>query len=95
MIKRFPKESDPDEIKQELLELQYPVCSVKQLSKTENDQTIKLPLFAVELDNTKKGKEIYDLTRLLHTVILIESYRTRSGLKQCFRCQRFNHTFAG
>ena len=25
----------------------------------------------------------------------MESYRPRSGLKQCFRCQRFNHTWAG
>ena len=28
-------------------------------------------------------------------MITVESYRPRSVLKQCFRCQRFNHTWAG
>ena len=95
IIKRLPTETDPDEIKEALLQLDFPVRSVKQLSKTENNQVIKFPIFAIELENTEKAKEIYDLTRLLYTVILVESYRPRSGLKQCFRCQRFNHTFVG
>ena len=31
----------------------------------------------------------------MYTVVSVESYRPRSGLKQCFKCQEFNHTFAG
>ena len=28
-------------------------------------------------------------------VVSVEAYKPRSGMKQCFRCQRFNHTFPG
>ena len=28
-------------------------------------------------------------------MVSVKSYRPRSGLKQCFRCQRFNHTWPG
>ena len=95
MLKRLPKSTDAGEIKEELLAQWYPVRSVKQLTKKENNIEIKLPLFTLELDNTAKAKELYDLKILLYTVVALESYRPRSGLKQCFRCQRFNHTFSG
>ena len=54
-----------------------------------------MPLYILELVNSEKGKEIYNLNRLLYTLVSVEPYRPRSGLKQCFRCQKFNHTFAG
>ena len=56
---------------------------------------MKLPLFALELDNTAKAREIYKLKRLRYIVVAVESCRPRSGLKLCFRCQSFNYTFAG
>ena len=95
VLKRLPVNVNPDDIKEELTALGFPVRSVKQITKTENNQIIKLPTFPIELDNTEKAKEIYDLNRLLYTVVSVESYRPRAGLKQCFRCQRFNHTFVG
>ena len=95
VIKRLPNNADPNEIKEELIALGYPVKSVKQLSKVEEDRTVKFPVFPVELDNTEKAREIYNLTRLSYTVVAVDSYRPRAGLKQCFNCQRFNHTFAG
>ena len=66
-----------------------------KLTNTDNNTVIKKPLFTIELENTEKARQIYDLKRLLYTVIAVESYRPRAGIKQCFRCQRFNHTFAG
>ena len=95
MLKRLPKSTDPEEIKAELLHLGYPIRAVKQLTKKENNCEIKLPLYALELENNETAKEIYNLNRLMYTVVSVESYRPRSGLKQCFKCQRFNHTFAG
>ena len=67
--------------KHELLAQGYPVRSVKQLTKKENNIEIKLPLFALELENTAKAREIHYLKRLLYTVVAVESYRPRSGLK--------------
>ena len=95
VIKRLPTTAEPQEIKSELIELGYPVQSVKQLSKVEDNRTVKFPVFPVELDNTEKAREIYNLNRLFYTVVAVDSYRPRAGLKQCFRCQRFSHMFAG
>ena len=94
MIKRLPISADQEEIKPELSLLGFPVRSVRQLTKTVDDQLIQMPIFLTELVNNDKAKEIYNLKRLFYTVISVESYRPRSGLKQCFRCQRFNHTWA-
>ena len=52
-----------------------------------------MPLFILELKNTSAAREIYNLNRLLYTVVAVEPYRPRAGMKQCYRCQRFNHTF--
>ena len=95
VLKRLPANADPGEVKDELINIGYPVRSVKQMTKFENNQIHKMPLFIVELNNTEEARKIYDLNRLLYTVVSIESYRPRSGIKQCFRCQRFNHTFPG
>ena len=79
----MPTTADPDEIKAELIELGYPVSSVKQLTKVEDNRTVKFPVFPVELDNTEKAREIYNLNRLFYTVVAVDSYRPRAGLKQC------------
>ena len=95
ILKRLPSSTDPADIQTELSDLGFPVRAVKQFTKKDGDTIIKLPTFIVELTNSDKSKEIYDLKRLLYTVVAVESYRPRSGLKQCFRCQRFNHTWPG
>ena len=96
MLRKLPNNVDTEDLKQELINMQYPVRSAKQITKKEEDGTItKYPLYLLELENTDKGREIYDLTRLWYTVVSVESYRPRAGLKQCYRCQRFGHTFAG
>ena len=95
VLKRLPWDTDPVDVKEELINAGFPVRSVKQITKFENNQNIKLPLFILELQNTAQAREIYNLNRLLYTVVSVESYRPRSGMKQCYRCQRFNHTFPG
>ena len=95
MLTRMPACADPEEIKTELIAAGYPVHTVKQLTKFENNQTTKLPLFILELENSEKGREIYELKRLLYMVVSVKAYKPRSGMKQCYRCQRFNHTFPG
>ena len=95
ILKILPAYTYPEEVKAELITAGYPVRSVKQLSKIENNETIRLPLYILELNNTNKGREIYDLKRLLYKVVSLEAYKPRSGMKQCYRCQRFKHTFPG
>ena len=94
MLKRLPVDTETEEIKAELIALGYPVRSVKQFVKTEDNKVIKFPLFPIELENTEKGREIFNLNRLLYMVVSVDSFRPKAGMKQCFRCQRFNHMFA-
>ena len=75
VIKRLPITAEPEEIKSKLIELGFPVHSVKQLTRIEENRTVKLPVFPVELDNTEKAREIYNLNRFFYTVIAIDFYR--------------------
>ena len=61
ILKRLPSSVDPDEIKVELSNLGFPVRAVKQFTKKVNETNTKLPTFIIELQNTEKAKEIYDL----------------------------------
>ena len=56
MLTRMPACADPEEIKAELIAAGYPVRTVKQLTKFENNQTTKLPLFILELENSEKAE---------------------------------------
>lgn len=93
IIRRLPNNVDTQEIHAALEELGFEVQNVRQLKKTENGTDILYPLYAVSLTRSTKAQEIYQLNRLLFTVIKVESYKSSPGIKQCFRCQRFNHTF--
>ena len=95
ILKRLPSSADPKEIKLELPNLSFPVRAVKKFTKKVSETITKLPTYIIELENSEKSKEIYDLNRLFYTVVSVESYRPRFGLKQYFRCQRFNHTWPG
>ena len=57
MLKRLPKSTDAGEIKDEMLSQGYPVRSVKQLTRVENNTEIELPLFALDLDNSVKARK--------------------------------------
>ena len=54
MLKCLHLSMEPEEIKQEVLKLVFPVRSLKQFTKVENEQTIKIPVFSVELVTIEK-----------------------------------------
>lgn len=93
MIRRLPNNVDVDDIKAALTDLQYKVIAVRQLQKSENGVTTLFPLYAVSLERDAHASTIYSLTSLMHSIVRVESYKTTPGIKQCFRCQRFHHTF--
>lgn len=96
VIRNLPNDTNPDEIKSELLEKDFPVLEVKQLSSTRKTNNsvrdkIKIPLFLVTLKNEDKTREIMKLETLLYIKIKVENYIRPPGPKQCFKCQGFNH----
>ena len=73
MLKRLPKSTDTEERKAELLHLGYLVCSVKQITKKENNAETELPLFALELETNDQAREIYKWNRQMYIVVSLES----------------------
>jgi hypothetical protein len=53
-----------------------------------------LPPFLVTLTRNIKSREIFKLNSLNHIIIKVESYRTHTGLMQCYNCQNFGHVWA-
>jgi len=52
-----------------------------------------LPLFHVELALKENNKEIFKITKLLHTAVLIKKpYTKRKNPPQCYTCQAYGHT---
>jgi len=88
---RFLHHTTPTEkIKAELESLGFEVRGVSNaLNHTTKE---KLPLFFVDLKPNNKSKEIFELTRLLRTVVRVEEPHKKRIIPQCQRCQAYGHT---
>lgn len=53
------------------------------------------PLFYVDLEPKDNNKNIYEITHLSYTSVKIEEPHKSSGIPQCKKCQRWNHTKQG
>ncbi|KAL4122582.1 hypothetical protein QTP88_014884 [Uroleucon formosanum] len=53
-----------------------------------------LPLFFVDLEPTTHSNEIFQLTSLLHTKIIVEEPYKPKSISQCVNCQDYGHTKA-
>lgn len=51
-----------------------------------------MPMFFIDLKVSQNNKSIFNINRLLNTVVVIEPPRTKREIPQCERCQRFGHT---
>jgi hypothetical protein len=68
--------------------------SATHRSLAEGTSTVNLPLFLITLPRTSKSQEIFRLTCLCHIAIRVEAYRARTGLTQCYNCQKFGLVWA-
>ena len=51
-----------------------------------------LPLFFVEIQPNDNNKEIYNIDRLLNTIVKFEPPYKKRDVPQCIKCQGFGHT---
>lgn len=63
--------SDVEELKEDLLKLEFPVLKVNQMEKFNTKQ--KMPLFQIHLENNTKAKEIFKLQTLNFNIICIQN----------------------
>lgn len=91
MLKNIPASISEIDIYNELFRLQYPIISVRRLY----DKSRKpLQTCALDLQNSKEGKEILHLKTLFHCLVNIQPRTQRSSPIQCKNCQRFDHSQA-
>ncbi|KAJ4425423.1 hypothetical protein ANN_28038 [Periplaneta americana] len=95
MLRGLPPTIESDEIKDELLALNYPITSIRQLTKSirtdSQHELIKLQLWAFTYKNIENVPDIKGLRGLLHYRVTIEDYIGKTGPIQCYRCQSFGH----
>lgn len=53
-----------------------------------------LPLFFIDLEPQSNNKEIFNINRLLNSVVKFEPPHMKKEIVQCKRCQRYEHTKA-
>ena len=91
VIRNLPINTDIDEIKTELNANNFPIENVNQMFSFREKEKRKIPLFLVTLTNNENAQEIFKLESVLNIKIKIENYIPPQKIKQCFKCQQFNH----
>lgn len=90
IIKNLHQATETEEIVEALKEVGHTVMNVSPVrsKRTGND----LPMFYINLKPQDNNKEVYDINRLLSTVVIVEPIRSHKEIPQCVQCQRFGHT---
>ena len=89
VIRNIDEQTLPVEILDELKRLEFPILRVAQLKS--NNHGGLLPMFLVEMTQSKKTDEFPKLRGLLNMSIRVEPYKAPTAPLQCFRCQRYGH----
>lgn len=92
VIRNIHPSTTVDEIKKELLDLSFEVQQVTQVLR--KNTKLPLPLFFVDLPQSEKSTEIFQLTSLLYTKIKVEEPYKHRTIPQCLNCQDYGHTRA-
>lgn len=92
VIRNLHPSTPTDEIKAELQDLGFAIRQVVNAKRNENGEVRQLPLFFVDLERNQNSEKIYELTRLYHTKISVESLHRKKDIVQCTKCQKYGHT---
>lgn len=90
VIRNIHPSTELEDIKTEIQKLGH---VVKNVSNIKQNRTKKcLPLFNIELESKPNNKDIYQITKLLNSIVKVESPNPKRDVLQCQRCQHFGHT---
>lgn len=87
VIRGIPIGISEEEIRQDLVDMGYDLQGLHRLKK--RDSKHEMPLVLVKVP--KSQNFIYELTEVLKIKISVEPLRSKPGVGQCHRCQRFGH----
>ncbi|GFX61631.1 nucleic-acid-binding protein from transposon X-element [Trichonephila clavipes] len=89
VIKGLPRNSNPKDIENDLVELGYTVDKVSQLIGRISKQP--LPIFLVSLPRNIFNAKIFELKKVSFMNVTVDGYDGK-GVTQCYSCNRFHHT---
>ncbi|GFX91429.1 nucleic-acid-binding protein from transposon X-element [Trichonephila clavipes] len=89
VLKGLPRNTNQEEIKQDLEILGFTPDRVNQLIGRKNKRP--LPIFLITLPRNLDNLKIFDLKTLNYLSIRVEGYDGR-GVTQCYTCNNFNHS---
>ena len=90
VIRGLHPKTNTDKISEELAKIGHQIRSINNINKYGTKQP--LPLFLVELEPRNNNKDIYDIEKLLNTIVKVEPPRHKKDIPQCIRCQQYGHT---
>ena len=90
VIRGLHPKTNTDKISEELAKIGHQIRSINNINKYDTKQP--LPLSLVELEPRNNNKDIYDIEKLLNTVLQVEPPRHKKDIPQCTRCQQYGHT---
>lgn len=89
VIKGLPYKCSTYLIAENLQEQGFKVISVTAMNSKRDGRL--LPFYKVELRRDAMAKEIFQLTRLCHLVITVETVKTSMKAVQCYNCNPLHH----
>ncbi|GFU59799.1 nucleic-acid-binding protein from transposon X-element [Trichonephila clavipes] len=89
VIKGLPRNTNQEEIKQDLEILGFTPDRVNQLIGRKNKRP--LPIFLITLPRNLDNLKIFDLKTINYLSIRVEGY-DGGGVTQCYTCNNFNHS---
>ncbi|GFT99895.1 nucleic-acid-binding protein from transposon X-element [Trichonephila clavipes] len=89
VIKGLPRNSNPQDTENDLVELGYTVEKVSQLIGRITKQP--LPIFLVSLPRNIFNAKIFELKKVSFMNVTVDGYDGK-GVTQCYSCNRFHHT---
>ena len=81
---------DLDELKYELQNLGHEVTNISNIKHRISKNP--LSLFFIDLKQKGNNKDIYNVNRLMNSIVKFESPLVKKEIVQCKRCQRYGHT---
>ncbi|GFW40259.1 uncharacterized protein TNCV_1018171 [Trichonephila clavipes] len=84
----LPSDTKAEDIRNDLIDLGFPVDRVTQLVGNISKQLI--PVFPITLTRNIANAKIFDLNKLSYLTIRVQCFESR-GLTQCLQCNKSNH----
>ena len=91
MLRNIHHSADLDELKFKLLKQDHEVTNISNIRHRITKNPLSLFFIDIKQKKRKNDKEIYNVNRLMNSIVKIEPPLVKKEIVQCNRCQRYGH----